>query len=47
MNFSKFLLYDQISYDQDIDAMYIKLNSNAVVDTDMEESGLIFDYDKD
>lgn len=45
MNFPNYLLFQQVRYDQEADAMYIQLTTNNIVDTDMIQPHVIVDYD--
>lgn len=40
-------VFEQVSYDSDVDACYIKVSKNKVCDSEMKKSWLIVDKDKD
>ncbi len=37
----------KVKYDKENDVLYIRLNNNAVAESDSEKPGIILDYDSD
>lgn len=37
----------KVKYDKENDVLYIRLNNNAVAESDSEKPGIILDYDND
>ena len=40
-------IFEQVSYDPEVDVCYIKISNNKVCDSEMKKSWLIVDKDKD
>lgn len=40
-------IFEQVSYDPEVDACYIKISNNKVCDSEMKKNWLIVDKDKD
>lgn len=40
-------IFEQVSYDPEVDACYIKISNNRVCDSEMKKKWLIVDKDKD
>ncbi len=40
-------VFEQVSYDSEVDTCYIKVSKNKVCDSEMKKSWLIVDKDKD
>ena len=40
-------IFEQVSYDSEVDACYIKILNNKVCDSEMKKNWLIVDKDKD